>query len=117
MCSVLQFAAGVDHNSLPSSRETHRTYGRCCRRIGFSWRTYRSRRRDQHYSCVTNTRGISADRDTIMALGREAWNATGGSNNGSAGAFEALALSKKYQLSENMASSIVMCALQYGPIT
>lgn len=70
-----------------------------------------------YYRCVTNTRGISGNQDTIVALGREAWNATGGSNNGSAGAFEAMALSKKYQLSENVASSIVMCALQYGPIS
>jgi hypothetical protein len=65
---------------------------------------------DSYLNC---TNGIPGDTDAKLALGREAYNATGG--NRSRAAYEGLALAQKYNLSESVASRIAGCAVYYGP--
>ncbi|SRR5271163_3926680 len=67
-----------------------------------------------YLSCLAS-KGISGDTNTELMLGDEAYNTLRGRPRGQTDV-EARALSRKYNLSEPMASAIVGCATTYPPV-
>ena len=67
-----------------------------------------------YLNCLAS-KGISGDTNTELVLGDEAYNTLRGRPRGQSD-LEARALSRKYNLSEPMASAIVGCATTFPPV-
>jgi hypothetical protein len=67
-----------------------------------------------YLTCLAS-HGISGDTNTELVLGDEAYNTLRGRPRGQTD-IEARALSRKYNLSEPMASAIVACATTFPPV-